>query len=40
MKRQWYSINAKQEVAEVLIYDVIGEDFRGDGVSAKAFVED
>ena len=40
MKRQWYEINAKHEVPEIFIYDVIGQDFWGDGVSAKTFIED
>lgn len=38
--RKWYSINAKADSAEILIYDVIGEDFWGNGVGAKKFVED
>ena len=39
--RQWYQIEAKSnKTAEILIYEQIGEDFWGDGVSAKRFVED
>jgi len=36
---KWYSIRAEGDIAEVLIYDFIGEDFFGDGVSAKNFAE-
>ncbi len=38
-KREWYTISAKDEAAEILIYDVIGEDWMG-GISAKQFVND
>lgn len=38
-KREWYSIKAKKDDAEILIYDVIGEDWMG-GISAKQFVDD
>lgn len=38
MKTNWYSITAKADkTAEILIYEQIGEDFFGDGVSAKGF---
>ena len=37
----WYTIrNAKEETAEILIYDEIGASFWGEGVEAKKFVED
>ena len=37
----WYEIkNAAEETAEVWIYDMIGEDFFGDGITAKSFVSD
>jgi len=39
MKRQWYDIQNKDDVAEIFIYDVIGEDWYG-GVSAKQFIDD
>ena len=40
-KMNWYEIkNAAEETAEVWIYDMIGEDFFGDGISAKSFVSD
>ena len=39
--KSWYEIKAQSdEVAEVLIYDQIGEDFWGEGVSAKEFARD
>ena len=39
--RRWYEIkNADEDEAEILIYDTIGTDFWGDGVSAKAFIEE
>lgn len=39
--RTWYEIKAKKaDTAEILIYEQIGEDFWGEGVSAKRFVED
>ena len=39
--KQWYKIQAKSnKTAQILIYETIGEDFWGDGVSAKRFVED
>lgn len=37
--REWYKINAKDKTAEILVYDVIGEDWFG-GVSAKQFITD
>lgn len=37
--RKWYDIKAKDESADVHIYDVIGEDWMG-GISAKDFVDD
>ena len=39
-KREWYSIKNEVESAEIMIYDVIGEDFWGEGVSAKGFADD
>ena len=37
----WYKIKAKKaDTAEILIYEQIGEDFWGEGVNAKRFVED
>jgi ATP-dependent Clp endopeptidase proteolytic subunit ClpP len=38
--RPWYKITAKDDRAKILIYEQIGEDFFGDGVSAKGFVAD
>jgi ATP-dependent protease ClpP protease subunit len=38
--RNWYSIQNSGDSAEILIYDVIGQDMWGEGVSAKAFAED
>lgn len=38
--RQWYKINAKAKETDILIYGYIGEDFWGDGVSAKALVDE
>lgn len=39
--RPWYEIkNAADDVAEVYIYDQIGEDWFGEGVTAKKFVEE
>ena len=38
--REWYSIQNKADNAEIFIYDVIGEDFWGDGVNAKSFATD
>jgi ATP-dependent Clp endopeptidase proteolytic subunit ClpP len=39
-KREWYSIKNEAETADIMIYDIIGEDFWGEGVSAKGFAED
>ena len=36
--KKWYQINAKQDHAEILLYEEIGETFFGEGVSAKDFV--
>ncbi len=36
----WYSIKNQADSAEIFIYDVIGEDFWGEGVSAKQFADD
>lgn len=36
----WYEIKAEGETAEIMIYDFIGEDFFGQGVSAKGFVNE
>ena len=39
--RRWYEIqNAASDEAEILIYDVIGDSFWSDSVSAKQFVDD
>jgi len=39
--RKWYEIkNQSNETAEIYIYDIIGEDYWGDGVSAKGFAND
>ena len=39
--KKWYQIQAKKnKTAEILIYEQIGEDFWGEGVSAKEFVKD
>lgn len=38
---KWYDIKAKSDdVAEVWIYDEIGEDWLGEGITAKRFVEE
>lgn len=40
-EHKWYDIKAKSEdVAEVWIYDEIGEDWFGEGITAKRFVEE
>jgi len=36
-ERKWFNVNKSGEVPEVLIYDMIGTDFWGDGVSPKSF---
>ena len=39
--KDWYEIRAKaDESAEILIYDQIGEDWFGEGVSAKKFLDE
>lgn len=41
--KQWYEIKAKtatDEIAEIFIYDEIGEDWFGEGITAKQFVLD
>jgi len=38
--KQWYSIQNNGNTAEILIYDVIGKDFWGEGVGAKEFAEE
>lgn len=40
--RQWFTVNKKddEKCAEILIYDMIGTDFWGDGVSPKAFINE
>lgn len=40
--RQWFTVNKKddEKCAEMLIYDAIGADFWGEGVSPKAFVKE
>jgi ATP-dependent Clp endopeptidase proteolytic subunit ClpP len=34
----WFEIKAKSDIAEVWLYDEIGKDFFGDGVTAKEFL--
>ncbi len=38
--RNWYTMKAEGKAAEIVIYDFIGEDWFGEGVSAKAFQKD
>lgn len=38
--KPWYKITAKANKAKILIYEQIGEDFFGEGVSAKKFVNE
>jgi len=39
--RQWFTVNsADDEIPEILIYDMIGTDFWGDGISPKDFVNE
>jgi ATP-dependent protease ClpP protease subunit len=40
--KSWYEIKAKasDEIAEIYIYDQIGQDWLGEGISAKQFVTD
>lgn len=38
--KSWYSIKNLADSAEIFIYDIIGEDFWGEGVSAKQFADD
>jgi ATP-dependent Clp protease, protease subunit len=40
--REWYNIRnaAESDTVDVFIYDVIGEDFWGEGIAAKNFVKD
>jgi len=40
MTKNWYQITATKNSAEILIYEQIGENFWGEGVSAKQFVKD
>jgi ATP-dependent protease ClpP protease subunit len=35
---KWYSIKAKSDISEIWLYDEIGKDFFGDGVTAKEFL--
>ena len=35
--REWFTVNAAAEIPEILIYDMIGTDMWGDGMSPKAF---
>jgi ATP-dependent protease ClpP protease subunit len=35
---KWYTITAKSDVSEIWLYDEIGKDFFGDGVTAKEFL--
>ena len=37
---QWYSMQRAGDAAEIHIYDQIGQDFFGEGVTAKAFIDD
>jgi len=37
---KWYEIKNKSDKAEIYIYEMIGEDFFGDGLSAKGFQKD
>jgi len=36
--RKWFSINNKADIPEIFIYDQIGYDFWGDGLTAKDFI--
>jgi len=38
--KKWYQINAKQDHAEILLYEEIGKNFFGEGISAKDFVSE
>ena len=38
--RNWYQIKAQGHTAEILIYDFIGEDFFGGGVTAKGLIDE
>lgn len=38
--KEWYTIKAQDDEAEILLYDDIGEGFYGGGTSARSFVED
>lgn len=38
--RKWFDLRFTQGTAEVLIYDVIGADFWGDGLTAKDFINE
>lgn len=38
--RNWYQVKAEGHTAEILIYSFIGEDFFGDGVSAKGLLQE
>lgn len=40
MAQKWYEIRAKADSAEVWLYDVIGSDMFGEGITAKAFVKE
>lgn len=40
MKRAKWHVRNEAREAEVWLYDEIGEDWWGDGISAKAFIED
>lgn len=35
--RQWFTVNAEADIPEMLIYDMIGTNFWGEGCSPKAF---
>lgn len=40
-ENEWYRIQAKQKkTADILIYEQIGQNYSGEGISAKRFVED
>lgn len=38
--RKWFNVAKKDDEAEIFIYDVIGADFWGDGLTAKSFVKE
>ena len=38
--RQWFTMKATDDSAEIVIYDEIGASFWGESVTAKQFLED